>query len=344
MRFALESDHREFASIVDSLLGRADTSAIIRAWTDGDTTPGLDLWGRLAETGVTALLIPESHDGMGAGAVDMMVAAVELGRHAVPGPIVESIAVLPSLLAAVGDDAGLATLAEGAPATVAIAPDQTRAADTGVCGDAVYIVSGGRLHRAVVGDVHASVDRARTVSDVTPGADLGAADAGRAALLGALATAAQLQGLGERMLGMGVEYAKQRKQFGREIGQFQAVKHHLANVAVGLEMSRPLLWAAAMAVDESADLLAAAAASDTERVPGLSALTRDVSAARVACADAAYRAARTVFQVHGGIGYTMEHDLSLWLTKTRALQSAWGTASVHRSRIVDSLEKEGARR
>lgn len=93
-------------------------------------------------------------------------------------------------------------------------------------------------------------------------------------------------------------------------------------------MARPLLWAVALAVAEHPDDLAPA--------------VHDVSAARVAVADAAYLAARTALQVHGAIGYTLEHDLGLWLTKTRALQTAWGTQSYHRGRVLDSLRGEGA--
>jgi alkylation response protein AidB-like acyl-CoA dehydrogenase len=69
---------------------------------------------------------------------------------------------------------------------------------------------------------------------------------------------------------------------------------------------------------------------------------RDVSAAKVACADAAYRAARAALQVHGAIGYTAEHDLSLWLTKVRALAGAWGPAAWHRERVMSELAKEGS--
>ncbi|WP_255542027.1 acyl-CoA dehydrogenase family protein, partial [Dietzia sp. SYD-A1] len=87
---------------------------------------------------------------------------------------------------------------------------------------------------------------------------------------------------------------------------------------------RPLLWAGALAIAENPDDPVAAA--------------RDVSAARVAVADAAYLSARTALQIHGAIGYTLEHDLGLWLTKTRALQTAWGTQGHHRRRVLDRLE------
>jgi alkylation response protein AidB-like acyl-CoA dehydrogenase len=135
-----------------------------------------------------------------------------------------------------------------------------------------------------------------------------------------LAHAAQLLGLGRWLLDSAVSYAKQRKQFGREIGQFQAIKHLLAEVVTELELARPLVFAAAVALAE----------------PGGGNAARDVSAARVAAADAAYLAARVSLQVHGAIGYTAEHDVGLWLTKVRALMTTWGTQTYHRARVAGS--------
>jgi alkylation response protein AidB-like acyl-CoA dehydrogenase len=145
-------------------------------------------------------------------------------------------------------------------------------------------------------------------------------DARRAHDLGALATAAQIHGAGQAALERAVAYAGQRTQFGKPIGSFQAVKHQLADAHVALDLAAPLLYGAALAV-----------ADDAETSP------RDVSAAKVACTDAAYRAARTALQVHGAIGYTAEYDLSLWLTKIRALVSAWGTQAQHRARVWEAL-------
>jgi alkylation response protein AidB-like acyl-CoA dehydrogenase len=111
-----------------------------------------------------------------------------------------------------------------------------------------------------------------------------------------------------------VRHARVREQFGRPVGANQAVQHRLADVAIGLEYARPLLDAAAGSL-----------------VP------LDVSAAKVACGDAAYAAARAALQVHGAIGYTAEHDLSLWLTKVRALVPAWGSQGEHRARVMAEL-------
>ncbi|MFZ2177005.1 MAG: acyl-CoA dehydrogenase [Rhodococcus sp. (in: high G+C Gram-positive bacteria)] len=318
MRFALDSSHEDFASSIDALLSKSDMPSVIRSWNAGDTGPGLKVWQRLAETGVNGLLISEDHDGLGADAVDLVVAVEQLGRHAVPGPVAETVAVAPALLAQISPDR-LSALASGSLATVAAAPHVPFAVDADTA-DLALLVDGSSVSLGEPGAAQQSVDQSRRLFTLTAGESLGDADLTAAFDLGALATAAQLQGLGQTLLEATTEYAKQRKQFGKVIGQFQAIKHHLAEVAVGLEMSRPLLHGAALAVrDGSADA------------------SRDVSAAKVACGDAAYRAARIGLQVHGAIGYTLEHDLSLWLTKVRALVTAWGTPSFHRGRVADSL-------
>ncbi|MFF1551483.1 acyl-CoA dehydrogenase family protein [Rhodococcus erythropolis] len=318
MRFALDSSHQDFAASIDALLTKSDMPSVIRSWNDGDTEPGKKLWQRLAETGVNGLVISEEHDGLGADAVDLVVALEQLGRHAVPGPVVETIAVAPTLLASVSPER-LSALAEGSLATVAAPPHTPFALDADAV-DLVLLVQDGSVSLGVPGEAKVSVDLSRKLYEVSAGEALGSADFSAAFDMGALATAAQLQGLGQTLLEVTTEYAKQRKQFGKVIGQFQAMKHHLAEVAVSLEMARPLLHGAALSVrDQSADA------------------SRDISAAKVACGDAAYKAARVGLQVHGAIGYTMEHDLSLWLTKVRALLTAWGTPSEHRARVVEAL-------
>ena len=126
-----------------------------------------------------------------------------------------------------------------------------------------------------------------------------------------LATAAQLVGAGQAMLDASVDYAKQRSQFGRTIGSYQAIKHKLADVYIAVELARPLVYGAALSLaDGSADT------------------ARDVSAALVAAADAALLSARSSLQTHGAIGFTQEHDLSLLLLRVQALRSAWGDPDV----------------
>jgi alkylation response protein AidB-like acyl-CoA dehydrogenase len=189
----------------------------------------------------------------------------------------------------------------------------------------------GPVWRATPGARLESVDQARRLFDVRPdtpltgglaaepGAAL-AAEISRAVSYGTLASAAQLLGAGRGLLEASIGHARTREQFGRPIGAFQAVKHALADVLIGLEFARPLLYAAAIALGADAPTTA-----------------RDISAARVACADAAQLAARTALQVHGAIGYTQECDISLWLAKVRALAATWGSQAEHRAVVLAAL-------
>jgi alkylation response protein AidB-like acyl-CoA dehydrogenase len=321
MRFAISREQADFASSLRKQLAASDVPTAVRAWSAGDFSPGRALWGQLAELGVTALATPEEHGGFGAGAVDLVLAFVELGRAAAPGPYVESVAVLPALLAGTPAADRLDTIAAGAALGTVAAPPAVPFALDAEAASAVYLLDGRTLRDATASAQLVSVDRARRLAEVTAGETVAdAVDANRAFDLGALATAAQILGAGQAVLDQATGYAKTRTQFGRAIGSFQAVKHQLADSLVGLELARPLLFAAALAVDSDA-----------------STRTRDVSAAKVACTDAAYRASRVALQVHGAIGYTSEYDLALWLTKIRALVSAWGTQSEHRARVLATI-------
>lgn len=321
MRFAVSREQRDFAASLRELLAAADVPTVVRAWSAGDYASGRKLWSRLAEAGVTALGTPEAYGGFGASAVDLVIGFEELGRAAVPGPYVESVAVLPALLAGTPAASHLPGIAAGEIlATVAVPPHVPYALDAATA-DLVFVVDGPGLRTATAGAERVSVDHARRLAEVS-GGNLVAepTDAARGFELGALATAAQILGAGHAVLQMATTYAGQRVQFGRPIGQFQAVKHQLADALVGLDLARPLLHGAALAV--TADSVSTA---------------RDVSAAKVACTDAAYRAARAALQVHGAVGYTAEYDLALWLTKIRALVSAWGTPAMHRARVLAAL-------
>ena len=188
-------------------------------------------------------------------------------------------------------------VAEGIVATVAVPPHTPYALDA----DVAELLLGGE-----VGEQVASVDPVRRLFAVAgaPAPNDAAFDAA------ALAASAQLLGAGERMLLDSVAYVQQRTQFGRQIGSYQAIKHALADVRIALDFARPLVYAAAL------DAIS-------------------VSAAKVAAGDAAWLAARTALQVHGAVGYTREHDLSLWLLRTRGLIATWGTPAWHRARVLE---------
>ena len=314
MRFELTEEQAGFAQALGDMLAKADTVAAARAWAVGDTAPGLSVWKRLADQGVTALVVPEESGGLGGSQVDLVVAHEVLGHHLAVGPWIESSAYLASALS--GD--ALEAVAGGAVATVAIPPHVPFALD-GDTAEHVYVVGPDGLVAASVDEVRPSVDTTRRLATVTASSDPAVAEppALESAFDAAvLACAAQLLGAGERVLADTVAYAKQRRQFSREIGSYQAIKHQLADVRIALDFARPLLLGAALG-----------------DVP--------VEAAKLAAGDAAYLASRTGLQVHGAIGYTAEFDLSLWLTRIRALLGAWGTPSYLRGRVLDHVLEVG---
>jgi len=350
---ARSAEQEQFAASLHGLLAAADAPAAARQWASGDHAAGLALWRKLAGLGVTALAVPERYGGLGAGFGDVMVACEELGHHAVPGPVAETAAAVPVLLAGLADERLCARWLPGLAAgdlvaTLAVPPWRPYAADADTAG-LILLAEPGAVRLAAAGARHRSVDPARSLSEVSGREALAqgpatAAAVARAREAGTLACAAQLLGAGRALLEASVRHAGQRAQFGRPVGAFQAVKHQLADVAVGLEFARPLLDAAAAAMTLGGHVKGVAAkggpASEAGDGDGPTA-TRDVSAAKVACTSAAQRAARAALQVHGAIGYTQEHDLHLWLTKVRALAGAWGSQSEHRARVMAAVAAHG---
>jgi alkylation response protein AidB-like acyl-CoA dehydrogenase len=134
--------------------------------------------------------------------------------------------------------------------------------------------------------------------------------------LARLTTAAQALGVGLALLDKTVAYVRQRTQFGVPIGSFQAVKHQLADAKIALEFARPLVLGAALTMTG-----------------------QDIAAAKVTACEAAYTTARTALQLHGAIGYTAEYDLSLWLTKARALRTAWGDPDECRATVLGTGDR-----
>ncbi|WP_221356475.1 acyl-CoA dehydrogenase family protein [Streptomyces beigongshangae] len=335
MRFLLDDGQTAFARSLDALLTAADTPAAVRAWGAGDPAAGRALWSRVADAGVFALAVPEAYGGFGPRPVDLVVAFLELGRHVVPGPLVETVAAAALLTEPGPAERFLPGLAAGGTvATVALPGSGPYVLDgdaadvefavTGTAGTAGSAGSarsaGGELwvRGCSVPCVRRSLDPARRLCPPRSGGELvaagprvvaGAADALRWARL---AVAAQALGVGLALLDRTVAYVGQRRQFGVPVGSFQAVKHRLADALIALEFARPLLFGAALSMGPA-----------------------DIAAAKVAACEAAYATARTALQLHGAIGYTAEYDLSLWLTKARALRCAWGGPGECRALVLD---------
>jgi alkylation response protein AidB-like acyl-CoA dehydrogenase len=319
-------------------------------------------WSVLSALGAPGLLVPESADGLGLNDVDLVGVMEEAGWAALPEPLLETAALaapmLAALLPAPSAAAALATLlTEDAPLAVGgidvgvAGPSSptTVSADgllrtprvVGARDAGVYLLacrdpdSGWQLHAvpAAACAIHptATLDRARDLSTVQwplsadtllaygVAAEVGV---GLMADRGAAGSAAYLIGLADRMITLAADYAKERRQFDRPIGSFQAVKHLLANARVKLEFARPATYRAAWSL---------ATAQPT--------VSRDASMAKALASEAADLAARVALQVHGAIGYTWECDLQFFMKRTWALSRAWGDAATHRRLVLAQARK-----
>ncbi len=337
MRFAFSAEQRQFQRTMRELLARACPPSEVRSAWASDSGRSPARWKQLADVGVVGLTVPPEHGGLGGDALDWVLPLQEAGRAALPEPLLETTAVGAPLLAAVAPTSDwLLRIADGtAIVTVSVAPQTGGAKDAPLVADAhvadlLLLRDGDALHalpreRARLSP-RQSVDGARRLFAVewTPrAATVLTADAvevfADAADRGALAAAAQLLGLGARMLDLTVEYVKVRRQFGQAVGSFQAVKHQLADALVALELARPLVYHAAYAL--------ARHEVASERAVA-------VAMAKAAASDAAERAGRAALQCHGAIGYSFEHDLHLYLKRTWALAAAWGDAPSQRARVA----------
>jgi len=350
VHFAFTAQQCEFRDAVRQLLANECTTGDVRLAYESPAARS-PRWTRLAAMGVVGLSVPENLGGLGLGLVDLVPLLEESGRVALPEPLVESTALTAPLLAELGEadpavavsvSRWLSGIAKGefAAAVGGLAADPTSGpvAVGGATGADLFVLvapgpGGPEIH--VVGSDRVAVT---PLSSLDPTRRLGvlewmptpdtrvasgpeaAAGMARTSDRAAVATAAQLVGLSDRMIGMAAEYAKARHQFGKPIGSFQAVKHMLAGAQVKLEFARPAVYAAAWSLDE-----------------GEPSGSRAASTAKALASDAATEAARVSLQVHGAIGYTWECDLHLFLKRAWALAEAWGSASDHRQSVLASL-------
>ena len=357
MRFAFTDNQIAFRDAVRDLLANECPPEVVRAaWPDGtddhgarkgegaraDTARVAKVWSDLADMGVLGIAVDEDRGGLGLAELDWVLLAEETGYAALPHPFVETACVVAPLLSAVGDPHGvLDELVDGrrragvVPLTsslVAWGDDVTYLVDlehhpaAGEEWVARRITGGVAMgddseHRRHLADAMDAGRHMVALGAWEAGDGLGSAgDAERAFDRGALGVAAQLVGLGRRMLDLTVEYVAERRQFGTPVGAQQAVKHHLAEVAMHLRFAAPAVYGAAWSM-----------------ATGAPTAGRDVSMAKALASDAARLAVRQTLQCHGAIGYTVEYDLHLYLKRAEALSRAWGDAAWHRRRVAVAL-------
>ncbi|MEN5037505.1 acyl-CoA dehydrogenase family protein [Pseudomonas sp. TWI929] len=343
MDFTFTDDQLSFREAISRFLMTEAAPEMLREIWETDAGRSPDLRNRIAAQGLTALSVPEAEGGLGMDDVAWALMTQELGYYGIPDSLADTAYVAAGLLA--GLDPGhparaelLPRIAEGS-VRLAISHAINPLVSDAQLAEVLILPAGDDVHlvpRAAV-DVQAnpSIDASRRLGQVSwnPSAQtlLAAGEQGRrlqALMLdrGALSVAGQLLGLAQRMLDLSVDYVAQRKQFGRQIGSFQAVKHHLADVARQIEQAKPVLYRAAHG-------LARGAANASVWV----------SQARLACCEASWLAARHGIQVHGAMGYTWEVDLQMFMKRAWALDASWGDRGFHKSRVGAYLFADGAR-
>ena len=353
MRFALSDDQVALRDGAAEVLADRCTMADVRAVVEhpGDPTAGRapERWASLAQLGATGLLAPEGDGGLGLGMVELVAVTMVAGTVALPEPLgIHAGVAVPTLVAVAGSSLTSAAAAgelivgvggvevdadgpvieatDGTLITPRVShPDRARAfllAAADERGAAVHLVPASEVIVEMTPSLAAS-RRLGSVSWTPTAATRVATGADAAVLIDDIAsrlcvvTAAELCGLAQGMLEMTATYTTDRVQFGKPIGSFQSIKHLLADVRIALEFARPAVLRAAWALDADDALQA-----------------HDAAVAKALASELAVLAAKTCLQVHGGIGYTWEHDLHLFSARARALAAEFGSASASRSRAL----------
>ena len=332
MNFTFSEDQLLFQESVRDFLVNEVTAERIRESWENDSGRSAELWAQITELGLPAMTIAEQYGGLGMTALDFVLLAQECGYVGLPEPLVHQVLVASPVLAAIGGalaDEWLPRIAAG-DAKVMVCPAENLLVEDAHIADLLILQSDDELHALKSANVtltyNESVDPSRKLYAVTwqacaetlvaKGSET--VDITNLAINGgALGAAAEMLGLAQRMVDMSVQYTSERQQFGKAIGSFQAVKHHMANIAYKLEYAKGPLYRAAYSLANKAD--------DTDT---------HISHAKIAASDVAKTAAQNCMQVHGAMGYTWEVDLHIFMKKAWALPNTWGDVAFHKTRVA----------
>jgi alkylation response protein AidB-like acyl-CoA dehydrogenase len=372
LEFTAEQD--ELRDGVRAMLARECPMSLVREVVEKGTTPDA-LWSQMVELGWPALTVPERAGGLGMGTVELAVVVEELGRVLAPGLFVPTVTQFAPVVAEAGSpeqqerflggiaageltgtlalveesgsvDAGHVTTTatpdgdgfalEGAKETVVEASTADEIAviarTPGTRGDdgvGAFVVSRADVRLDPVDALDATRPLARVVLDgVRIGADRALGEPGpvtaaavrRAVEVAATSLAVETVGAAQAIFDITLAYAKQREQFGAPIGSFQAIKHKFADMLVALERARATSYFAALTIAED---------------DGRRALA--TSTAKAAAGDCAALLAKEGIQIHGGIGYTWEHDMHLYVRRVKSSSLLFGNAAQHRARVADLI-------
>jgi alkylation response protein AidB-like acyl-CoA dehydrogenase len=369
VNFAFSEEQEELRKSVRRFLEDKSSSAEVRRLME--TTEGYDtsVWDQMAnQLGLQGLAIPEEHGGSGYSYVELVVIFEEMGRALLPAPYFATVALAANALLASGDDAAkkefLPGIASGETiATLALTESNGRWDEAGVTleatkggdgytltGEKMFVIdghtaglilvaarSGGGVSLFAVDGAASGLTReplstmdqtrkqAKLTFANTParliGTDGGAWPVLSKTLdLAAVALAAEQVGGAQRVLEMAVQYAKDRVQFGRPIGSFQAIKHKCADMLLEVESAKSAAYYAGWA-----------AAEDNDELPVVASL------AKAYCSDAYFHAAAENIQIHGGIGFTWEHDAHLYFKRAKSSELILGDPTYHRELLAQRI-------
>jgi alkylation response protein AidB-like acyl-CoA dehydrogenase len=362
--FAFSEEQQELRSTAARFLEEKSSSATVRELMESDTGFDEGTWKQMADLGWLGMAIPEEYGGVGFGFVELLVLLEEMGKKLLPAPFVSSVlfganAILNAasdaqkkeLLPGIADGTTRATLAFVEPSgRWDIDGIELEAKDGKLTGSKSYVLDGHTATLLIVAAKTGSdiglflvdpdaegvtrtkletLDMTRKQAKIdfnnTPATLLGDAGNGRAALQKTLDQAAallssEMVGGAQQCLDMSTQYAKERYQFGRPIGSFQAIKHKCANMLMEVEMARSAAYYAGWA-----------AAEDPEELPLAASL------AKAYCSDAYFHCAAENIQIHGGIGFTWEHDAHLYFRRAKSSEIYLGDATYHRELVAQKL-------
>jgi alkylation response protein AidB-like acyl-CoA dehydrogenase len=367
--FAFTEEQQELRSTAARFLEEKSSSATVRELMESDTGFDEGTWKQMADLGWFGMAIPEEYGGLGFGFVELIVLLEEMGKKLLPAPFVSSVVIganailnagteeqKKKLLPGIADGTTRATLAFVEPSgRWDVDSIELEATEKGgswtLTGTKSYVLDGATATLLVVaaktGDGEISLftvdpdadgvtrtkletlDMTRKQAKIdfanTPATLLGSRGAGKDALTktldqAAAALSAEMVGGAQQCLDASTQYAKERYQFGRPIGSFQAIKHKCANMLMEVEMSRSAAYYAGWA-----------AADDPEELPLAASL------AKAYCSDAFFHCAAENIQIHGGIGFTWEHDAHLYFRRAKSSEIYLGDATYHRELVAQKL-------
>jgi alkylation response protein AidB-like acyl-CoA dehydrogenase len=366
MELDFTADQDELRDAIRTVLAKESPISLARGIVEG-TASADALTTTVANLGWPALSVPEQYGGIGLGPVEVGILAEELGRVIAPGTLLPTVSQFVPIVRELGNDAQqarfLSAVANGdVRGTLAIAEDAggfdasavqataTQAGDGVACsGRKRFVMSGDLVDEiacvvrvddavgvvvipadAVSPHVIPTLDVSRHLVEIDldgvtvasdrllAGRDLGALN--RAIDEATVALSLEMVGTAQSIFDVTLEYAKEREQFGVPIGSFQALKHKFADMAVVLERARATGYFAALTLAEGDDRSASA-----------------TSVAKVAAGDCQRMLAQEGIQLHGGIGYTWEHDMHLYVKRVKSSEPLFGTSTAHRARLATLL-------